>query len=52
MSDFYNKILERNKNSDLNILIGTDLDTNRNIYIPESGLYQNFLITGTIGSGP
>ena len=24
---------------------------NRNIYIAESGLYQNFLITGTIGSG-
>lgn len=32
------------------MFIGKDL-TNRNIYIEESGLYQNFLITGTIGSG-
>lgn len=24
---------------------------NKNIFIPESGLYQNFLITGTIGTG-
>ncbi len=32
------------------LLIGEDLSHN-NIYIPESGLYQNFLITGTIGSG-
>jgi len=37
-------------NSELNLLIGaTHLD--QHIYIPESGLYQNFLITGTIGSG-
>lgn len=34
----------------LQLLIGEDLSHNR-IYIPESGLYQNFLITGTIGSG-
>ena len=33
------------------MLIGKDLNTNKDIYIPESGLYQNFLITGTIGSG-
>lgn len=33
------------------MLIGTDISTNSKIYIPESGLYQNFLITGTIGSG-
>ena len=39
-----------NKNS-LNLLIGQDLENNSNIIIPESGLYQNFLITGTIGSG-
>ncbi len=25
--------------------------SNKNLIIPESGLYQNFLITGTIGSG-
>lgn len=37
--------------SKLHLLIGQDLNTNSNVYIPESGLYQNFLITGTIGSG-
>ena len=35
----------------LNLLIGYDIKTNENIYLPESGLYQNFLITGTIRSG-
>lgn len=35
----------------LNLLIGLDTKSNSKIYIPESGLYQNFLITGTIGSG-
>lgn len=34
----------------LNLLIGEDSFHNK-IYIPETGLYQNFLITGTIGSG-
>ena len=34
----------------LNLLIGEN-SNNSKIYIPESGLYQNFLITGTIGSG-
>lgn len=34
----------------LALLIGEDLSHNK-IYIPETGLYQNFLITGTIGSG-
>ena len=37
--------------SKLNLLIGFDSISNSNIYIQESGLYQNFLITGTIGSG-
>ena len=32
-------------------MIGFDKKTNSKVYIPESGLYQNFLITGTIGSG-
>ena len=35
----------------LQLLIGKNLSTQSNIYIPESGLYQNFLITGTIGTG-
>ena len=40
-----------NFKNNLNLLIGLDKKTNSNVYIPESGLYQNFLITGTIGSG-
>ena len=43
-------IKEPNKN-ELNLLIGEDINTKEKIYLPESGLYQNFLITGTIGSG-
>ena len=53
-----NKNKKENKNfhsskliSSLNLLIGFDKNLNKNIYLPESGLYQNFLITGTIGSG-
>ena len=45
---------EHNSNLDINslhFLIGFDAKSNKNIYIPEKGLYQNFLITGTIGSG-
>jgi len=37
-------------NSELNLLVGND-ENNDLIYIPEKGLYQNVLITGTIGSG-
>lgn len=60
---FFSKILHKkfnnnrkNKNkeekiSKLNLLVGKDLKTSENIYIPENGLYQNFLVTGTIGSG-
>ena len=39
------------KTEKLNLLIGNDEETGKNIYIPESGLYQNFFITGTIGTG-
>ncbi len=35
--------------SDLNLKIFNEV--NNNLIIPEAGLYQNFLITGTIGSG-
>ena len=41
-------LYEKNK---LKILIGFDEKKEKNIYVPDSGLYQNFLITGTIGSG-
>ena len=37
--------------SELNLLIGFDEKSKQNIYVTESGLYQNFLITGTIGTG-
>ena len=37
--------------NDLNLLIGCEADTGKDVYLPESGLYQNFLITGTIGTG-
>lgn len=37
-------------NSELNLLVGTDEKSNL-LYIKEKGLYQNILITGTIGSG-
>ena len=43
--------LPKNFKNNLNLLIGFDEENNSNVYIPESGLYQNFLVTGTIGSG-
>ena len=48
-----NKQKEYSKNfiNSLSLLIGFDELSNSKVYIPESGLYQNFLITGTIGSG-
>ena len=39
------------QNSNLELLIGEDFKNSQKIYLPESGLYQNFLITGTIGTG-
>ena len=39
------------KSDKLNLLVGNDEKTGKNIYVQESGLYQNFLITGTIGTG-
>lgn len=41
---------EKINQNNLQLLIGRD-NQNLNIYIPEKGLYQNMLITGTIGSG-
>ena len=43
--------LSTNSSKNLQLLVGFDKNSKHNIYIPESGLYQNFLITGTIGSG-
>ena len=39
-----------NFSDSLSLRIG-ELQNSQEVYIPESGLYQNFLITGTIGSG-
>lgn len=45
------EIHSNNFKKGLNLLIGLDSTTNTKVYVPELGLYQNFLITGTIGSG-
>ena len=50
LSESKSKNISLNKNS-LHLLIGHDLNLNTNVYVPESGLYQNFLVTGTIGTG-
>lgn len=47
----FSNIHSKNFKTDLNLLIGFDEENNSNVYVPESGLYQNFLVTGTIGSG-
>ena len=39
------------ESSNLQLLIGENQINKEKIYLPESGLYQNFLITGTIGTG-
>jgi len=44
-----NSVDIQNANS-FNLLIGTNPINNEEIYIPEKGLYQNILVTGTIGS--
>lgn len=44
-----NTQIDTNKNH-LNLLIGTNADTQEKIFISEQGLYQNLLVTGTIGS--
>lgn len=38
-------------NKNLNLYIGTDYSSNKKVFIPEKGLFQNILVTGTIGSG-
>lgn len=42
-----NNIVEKNNFS---LLIGNNANTYEKVFIPEKGLYQNILITGTIGS--
>lgn len=50
-STFIVKSKNKHSHSNLYLVIGMDESTNITVCIPESGLYQNFLITGTIGSG-
>ncbi len=45
------KHLDTKNDDKLKLLIGYNQKTKEKIYIPKSGLFQNFLITGTIGSG-
>ena len=51
---FHKKIKKQNNDkkifSDFSLLIGKD-EKNNYIYLPEKSLYQNILITGTIGTG-
>lgn len=35
----------------LYLILGRDINSTKNIILPEKGLYQNILITGAIGSG-
>lgn len=46
------KIIEASTVSDdgINLLLGTNAHNNQNIYLSEKSLFQNLLITGTIGS--
>lgn len=37
--------------SELNLYIGKDSASKESVFIPEKGLFQNILVTGTIGSG-
>ena len=58
-SDIFNNIIENiiedispiSTYNNLVVCIGKSCDSNKTIYINEKGLYQNILITGTIGSG-
>ena len=37
--------------SNIFLTLGKDTKTNEEVIIPEKGLYQNILVTGTIGTG-
>ena len=39
------------KNNEINLYIGKEDTSNNKVFIPEKGLFQNILVTGTIGSG-
>ena len=43
--------LKKDETEKLKLIIGFDEKDKKEIILPENGLYQNFLITGTIGTG-
>ena len=45
-----NDVKTESEPTGLHLFVGKT-DDNKDVYVEESGLYQNFLITGTIGSG-
>lgn len=47
-TSFLNTTCSKNN---MQLCIGLNMSSLKNIYVPEKGLYQNFLITGTIGTG-
>ena len=52
--DKIDKKIKREKvkpTSGINLYLGNNVITNAPVYLTERGLYQNFLITGTIGTG-
>ena len=59
-SSLYSKFFNKNKEikneikeknfGNLNLNLGIDLENNLPVIIPEKGLYQNILVTGTIGT--
>lgn len=44
-------LINPNSKCSLSLLIGENINTKQLIYLPEKSLYQNILITGTIGTG-
>lgn len=44
------RAVQKNEESGLCLFVGNNISTQEKVYIPEKSLYQNILITGTIGS--
>ena len=42
--------IQKNEESGLFLFVGNNASTQEKVYMPEKSLYQNILITGTIGS--
>ena len=44
-------LINSNRKNELKLLVGENVNNKEIIYLPEKSLYQNILITGTIGTG-